>query len=245
MALNLPAFTICSAVPSLTETLCYLGLEEQLIGVTKFCIHPTNKLKNKKKIGGTKNLNINVINKLNPTYIIATKEENVKEQIEAINNTTTKLVFNIYDLKTTINAIQQLGKIFNIQPKANTLAAEIETRFKNSLPYKGSCIYLIWQKPFYTIGGDTFIHSMLRYAGFTNLTEKQKRYPAITIEQIKEWQPNFLFLSSEPYPFKENHIQQLQKQLQHTKVCLIDGEMTSWYGSRMLQAPDYFKKFLL
>ena len=104
--------------------------------------------------------------------------------------------------------------------------------------------YLIWRNPWMTIGGDTFIHDMLSRCGFQNIFGDHNRYPEVTIDTLRNKNCQLLLLSSEPYPFKENHIAELQQELPDTKIMLVDGEMFSWYGSRLLKAPDYFSGLL-
>lgn len=234
---------IVSLVPSQTELLHYLGLENEVVGITKFCVHPTEWFRNKARIGGTKNVNFEAVKALQPDIIIANKEENVKEQIEALEAIAPVWVSDVNNLEEALAMIKAIGKITNTSLKAEKLIEEVVTRF-NQLQTpnpKPKTAYLIWRKPYMTVGGDTYINNMLQYAGFDNVFTNEKRYPAITIEQLVEAQCDLLFLSSEPYPFKQAHISELQEALPNTKILLVDGEMFSWYGSRLLEAADYFK----
>jgi ABC-type Fe3+-hydroxamate transport system substrate-binding protein len=108
--------------------------------------------------------------------------------------------------------------------------------------YQLQTCYLIWKDPFMTVGGDTFINDMMNHAGFKNVFEKQNRYPEITIEQLQTVNSQLLLLSSEPFPFKQKHIYELQPLLPNAKIILVDGEMFSWYGSRLVKAPAYFQQ---
>lgn len=87
-------------------------------------------------------------------------------------------------------------------------------------------------------GNDTFIHHMLMQAGWNNLIESP-RYPEVSIQELKRLKPDVLLLSSEPYPFKAKDVAELSQILPQTRVMLVDGELFSWYGSRLLQTPDY------
>ncbi|MDI9363958.1 MAG: helical backbone metal receptor [Flavobacterium sp.] len=238
-----PPKRIVSLVPSQTELLHYLGLKQAVVGITKFCVHPTEWFKTKPKIGGTKNVNIDAVKALQPDIIIANKEENVKEQIEALEAIAPVWVSDINNLEDALAMIEAVGKITNTTPKTEKLIEEVVTRF-NQLKtpnHKLKTCYLIWRKPYMTVGGDTYINNMLQYAGFENVFANEKRYPTIIIEQLTKANCNLLFLSSEPYPFKQTHILELQAAMPNTKILLVDGEMFSWYGSRLLEAATYFK----
>lgn len=234
---------IVSLVPSQTELLHYLGLEDEVVGITKFCVHPNEWFKSKNRIGGTKNVNIEVVKALQPDIIIANKEENVKEQIEALEAIVPVWVSDVNHLQDALAMIEAIGLLTATNEKAQKLIEEINNCF-NQLKtpnHKLKTCYLIWRKPYMTVGGDTYINNMLQYAGFENVFANEKRYPAITIEQLGEAKCDLLFLSSEPYPFKQAHIEELQAAMPNTKILLVDGEMFSWYGSRLLEAATYFK----
>lgn len=238
---------IVCLVPSITELLYFLGLDNQVVGITKFCVHPQVWYKNKTKIGGTKNIQLEKIRQLNPTLIIANKEENVQEQIEAVGSFTHVWLTDVSTMKDALTMIETLGIITNTLPKAKLLVKEINSNFKIlSLPpfnaTNNKCAYLIWQNPYMTIGGDTYIHNILTLAGFENIFKGKKRYPTTTIAELKAVSPNYLFLSSEPFPFKQKHLQALAKELPNIKIILVNGEMFSWYGSRLLETPKYINE---
>lgn len=232
---------IISLVPSITETLFDLGLPEaEIIGRTKFCIHPENRVKNIAVIGGTKNLNIEKIKALKPHLIVANKEENTKEDVEELQKYFKVLVTNISTLEDNYYLLKNLGNILNRQETAQKFNIKIYEVFQNfsDLPKK-KCAYLIWQNPYMTVGSDTFIHDILDKVGFENIFKHHKRYPEITVEELKA--AEFIFLSTEPFPFKQKHVEQLQKQLPDSKVLLVDGEAFSWYGTRLAKCENYFK----
>ena len=136
-----------------------------------------------------------------------------------------------------------LGKITGKQTQAEDLVNRIKTNFSELQINKSrrNACYLIWKDPYMTVGGDTFIHDMMVRAGFNlNFPQKEKRYPVITIEDLLTANCKLLLLSSEPYPFKQKHIDQLKKELPGATILLVDGEMFSWYGSRLLHAAEYF-----
>jgi ABC-type Fe3+-hydroxamate transport system substrate-binding protein len=235
---------IISLVPSQTELLFDLGLADRVIGITKFCVHPDEWFRNKTRVGGTKLLKMDVIQRLQPDLIIANKEENVKEQIEELEKIFPVWISDINNLADASEMIEQIGIITNKEQPANNILLQTKKGFAK-LPTQDSklrTVYLIWQNPYMTIGGDTFIHSMLEAAGFNNLFKNKTRYPEITITELQTMNCELLLLSSEPYPFKQKHIDELQTQLPNTRILLVEGEMFSWYGSRLLQAPSYFNE---
>jgi len=242
--LSLTPLRIISLVPSQTELLFDLGLDEQVVGITKFCIHPANWFKTKTRVGGTKDINIVAIKKLNPTLIIANKEENVKEQIEELAKYYPVCLTDVNNLQEALQMIEDIGVLTKTQKKANYLTQKIKNNFEQLAITKSSLntCYLIWQNPYMTVGGDTFINDMLQRSGFNNIFANQQRYPEISISQLLIPNYKLLLLSSEPYPFKQIHIDELQLQLPQTKILLVDGEMFSWYGSRLLKATEYFSQ---
>jgi ABC-type Fe3+-hydroxamate transport system substrate-binding protein len=233
---------IISLVPSQTELLFDLGLEKEIVGITKFCIHPADKVKDKAVIGGTKTLNLSRIQALHPDLIIANKEENSREQIEELQQ---RYRVHITDMATVPDAlamIREVGTLVGRTSEATKLAQQIESRLL--LPITPSCLsvaYLIWRKPYMAAANGTFIHAMLEVAGFRNAFADQTRYPEVTPDDLQKAQPYLLFLSSEPYPFTGKHIAELQAICPSAQVLLVDGEVFSWYGSRLLRASDYFR----
>lgn len=242
--LSLKPKRIVSLVPSQTELLHYLGLEEETIAITKFCVHPDHWFRNKIRVGGTKAIDIEKIISLQPDLIIANKEENVKEQIEALSAQAV-WVTDVNDLSDALKMIRDIGVLTSTSPAAEKLIKAIQNGFidlqNDAEPIPVA--YLIWKDPYMTIGGDTFIHDMLEKAGMKNVFGSKKRYPEITIPQLRASGCKLLLLSSEPYPFAEKHIEELSHQLPEVKIRLADGEMFSWYGNRLIEAAAYFKTF--
>ena len=233
---------IVSVVPSQTELLFDLGLNEEVAGITKFCVHPQHWFRTKPKIGGTKQLHLNKIRQLEPNLIIANKEENNREQIEELVKEFPVWITDVNNLDGALWMIEAIGKITNRHQHANEILAQIRMNFAQlHIPnIKPRTCYLIWKDPYMTIGGDTFINDMLKCVGLTNIFENQNRYPAVTIQELKAADCELLLLSSEPFPFRQKHLKELQTFLPDTKIVLTDGEMFSWYGSRLIKAPAYF-----
>ncbi len=237
---------IISLVPSQTELLAFLGLQNETVGITKFCVHPFEWQMQKEKIGGTKNLNISKIKSLQPDFIIANKEENVKEQVEELAGEFPVWVTDVNDFAGALQMINDIGEFTKRQDKVEELIVEITNGFSKIQKQKKplQTAYLIWKDPWMVAGGDTFIHDMLRCCGLQNIFSHTNRYFQITINDLQTLKCEVLFLSSEPYPFKQVHLDELQVHLPNTKIILVDGEMFSWYGSRLLLAPAYFNQLL-
>ena len=235
---------IISLVPSQTELLFDLGLDEEVIGITKFCVHPNKWFKNKTRIGGTKNIDIEKIASLKPDLVIANKEENIKEQIEALKAIAPVWVSDVNNLMDALEMIEMVGLLVNKKQNADLFAEQIRSSFNTleTISNKPKTCYLIWREPFMTVGGDTYINNLMQHAGFDNVFAYAKRYPSITIKDMVDSKCELVLLSSEPYPFKEKHLLELRAQLPNAKLLLVDGGMFSWYGSRLLKVPAYFKK---
>jgi len=242
ITISSPPRRVVSLVPSQTELLVDLGLEERLVGVTKFCIHPSHLRKSKVIVGGTKNYRFEQIVQLKPDLIIGNKEENDQSGIETLAQKYPVWLSDISSLEENNQMILELGKIFQASENAESIVEEINSSFEKPMERKGSAVYLIWNKPLMAAGQSTFIDSMLRIAGFTNGTQGY-RYPELTEKELKSISPNHLLLSSEPFPFKRKHIDYFQSFLPNTNIKLVDGEMFSWYGSRLLKSADYFRSF--
>ncbi|MBV6485502.1 MAG: Vitamin B12-binding protein [Flavobacteriales bacterium] len=233
---------IISVVPSQTELLFDLGLENEVVGITKFCIHPNSWFKNKTRIGGTKTLNINKIKQLKPDLIIANKEENTKQQIEELQQLFPVWTSNIRNLSESLEMIKQIGLITKTNVKAEEIIAKIEQDFKLLTSIKKqskSTLYFIWREPYMSVGSSTFIHDVMERAGFVNALETSENYPVLTSEQIKTINPQLILLSSEPYPFKEKHIKEFKMLSKNAQILLVDGELFSWYGSRLTKTVHY------
>ena len=232
---------IVSLVPSQTEFLFDIGLEDQVVGITKFCIHPSHWLKTKTIVGGTKNVDIEKVRSLKPDLIIGNKEENTKEDIEALREMSPVWMSDIFNLEDALEMMNSIGGMVGKHEVTQELVDNIKGQFDSFKPdnLKLSALYLIWRKPYIGVAKDTFIDDMLKRCGFKNILADQTRYPVL--ENLSELNPDVLFLSSEPYPFKEKHIQELHEIFPNAKIILVDGEIFSWYGSRLSESVDYFK----
>lgn len=237
-----PPRKIVSLVPSITELLYDLSLESETIAITKFCIHPEKWFRSKTRIGGTKNIHIEKILSLQPDLVLANKEENVREQIEAVAEHVPVWLTDVNTVEEAVQMITDIGALTHKTDKAQQLIQQILK--ESSAPLIETpipVIYLIWQNPFMTVGGDTFIHSMLKHGGFENQYGNALRYPEISEKEIRERAATHILLSSEPYPFNEKHVAMFKHQFPEKTFVLADGTYFSWYGSRMTDAFSYMR----
>ena len=240
---------IVSLVPSQTELLFDLGLGNRVVGITKFCIHPNEWFRSKIRVGGTKNVNFDTIKQLAPDLIIGNKEENDRKSIEQLMQQYTVWMSDIKSLADAKAMISAIGNLTQTADNADSIISEIDEGFEGLIPLKParSVLYLIWRGPYMAAGAGTFIYHILESCGFYApgpLSDIDIRYPELSEEQIFKLNPEFVFLSSEPYPFKDKHIQELQELLPHAKIMLVVGEMFSWFGSRLIHTGPYLKGLL-
>lgn len=235
---------IVSLVPSQTELLFDLGLDAEVVGLTKFCIHPTDKVWGKTVVGGTKTLHLDRIHALRPDLIVANKEENTREQVEELQRHYPVHVTDVVTLPDALAMIREVGALVGRGPGAEDMAQRITDNLSSfSSPSSSplSVAYFIWRKPYMVAAGGTFIDAMLGAAGFCNAFAGLDRYPEITLDVLQVARPDLIFLSSEPYPFSEKHVAKFQAVCPPARVLIVDGELFSWYGSRLLRAADYFR----
>jgi ABC-type Fe3+-hydroxamate transport system substrate-binding protein len=244
ITINYPPARIVSLVPSQTELLFELGLSEEIAGITKFCIHPAAQFKKKTKVGGTKKLNLELIRSLQPDLIIGNKEENTREDIEALSKEFPVWMSDVTSLEDALVAITQIAALVDRQPEAAYLNHLIEAGFRDlqtlalQLGIDKTVAYIIWKDPYMAAGRNTFISDMLNRTGLNNVV-RENRYPELSLNELQDLQPQLVFLSSEPYPFAEKHIAEIQTVLPAAKIMLVDGEIFSWHGSRLVKAVQY------
>lgn len=239
---------IISTVPSITELLCDLNLEDQLIGVTKFCEYPLHIKKTKPIIGGTKKLKLDLIDELQPDLIIANKEENTQEEILQLAEKFPVYLTDIKTLEDNNQMILNLGKLCfknsearNIVDKINYAQKDFQSFIKDYPIVKVA--YFIWARPWMAAGNNTFINHMLEINGFENMYANHERYPQIMIKKFRmEGDAKVVLLPNEPYPFKDEDAFELGRFTHHAKTLFVDGTYFSWYGSRITKAFSYFKQ---
>ncbi len=230
-----------SLVPSITELLVDLGVE--LIGRTKFCIHPASIKETVPQIGGTKNPRIEDILGLDPEIIIANKEENRKEDVEALARKVPVFTTDVRNLQDNIRLIDSMAQIFGKEKEAEILKSELLDLLdlESSQPSVPS-LYMIWKEPWMAAGGDSFIDDVMQKIGLQNVLQESIRYPSLKESEIQELNPSLVLLSSEPYPFGEKNIEEIRDLLPQAKVILVDGEAFSWYGSRIIKKAPYLSQ---
>jgi iron complex transport system substrate-binding protein len=242
---------IISLVPSQTELLYDLGLEDRIVGITKFCVHPYHFKSTKKIVGGTKKVHYDRIRLLEPDIIICNKEENTQEIVEVLREICPVWVTNIATIEDNFQMITDFGQIFNQSPDASGEAQNLIDKlafalsdFKNfikDIPVK-KVAYFIWKNPYMVAGSGTFIDELLKLNHFQNHFASKERYPEIELDKMEEKGVlDLVLLSSEPFPFKAEDGYEIAKCTEKAKAILVDGEMFSWHGSRLLKAFDYFK----
>lgn len=239
---------IISLVPSQTELLYDFGLSEEVVGITRFCIHPEEWFRSKPRIGGTKQFHFDKIANLRPDLIIGNKEENEEDQIRELQENYPVWMSDIHNLDEACIMIRELGRLTSKEEKAKAIVDQIQAGFEKwksstgNLPVR-TAAYLIWRNPYMAAGQNTFIDSMLKTIRLQNVMTSA-RYPETTLQELTSLAPEVILLSSEPYPFAEKHIAEIQIAVPAAKIILVDGEMFSWYGSRLLHAPAYFETLM-
>lgn len=236
---------IVSIVPSQTELLFDLDLADEVVGITKFCVHPKIWFRTKARVGGTKNVDISRVKALMPDLILANKEENTLEDVDALRRICPVWTSDIKDINGAMETIMGVGALVNKRVQAEALAGEILSGLAGIKKQQRRVAYLIWKKPYMVAGGDTFIHAMLEACGWENAFGNLLRYPVVDVSDLAAAKVELVLLSSEPYPFRMNDIQELKEVLLDAEIRLVDGEMFSWYGSRMRHFSGYVSESFL
>lgn len=236
---------IISLVPSQSELLWDLGLKNELIGITKFCIHPQEMFESVERVGGTKQLNLEKIRTLKPDLIIGNKEENDKTQIEELRKEFNVWMSDIYTIDDALKMIESIGELTGTSMNAKNISDQIQENFsnvKNTTHQNKKVVYLMWYNPIMAAASNTFIDSMIQSANMINCFGEKERYPVTSMDEIKSLNPDFVLLSTEPFPFADKHIKEFESLVGNGKVKMVDGEMFSWYGSRLLKVPAYLNR---
>ncbi len=245
IALETPPRRIVSLVPSQTELLAYLGLDETVVGITRFCERPDHWRSEKTIVGGTKQVDVDTVQSLNPDLVLANHEENTAEDVAALDEIAPVFVTEVKTVTEALEMIRTVGLLTDTSAQTSTLAGTIISRFE-SLPEFPPlrAVYLIWREPFMTVGGDTFIHDVMAWGGLENVYEDQTRYPEVSLNALAEKNLDVVLCSSEPFPFheKDKFTADLEEALPDTPVEIVDGQPFSWYGPRLLETPSYVQE---
>ena len=246
LRLEAPPRRIVSLVPSWTETLFSLGLGNEVVGITKYCVEPADAVASVPKIGGTKNPDLRAIEKLEPDFVIANAEENRREDVEKLREKGVP-VFTTYPktIPGAVESILKLGKALGKEGDADVMAREIVRNVSAieagvgvwaKLPFRVFCP--IWKNPWMAFNADTYAHDVLRMLGFNNIyASAGERYPMTTLEEAIDRKPDIVLLPDEPYEFKERDIEDLKKSLPSAlarRVMIVSGRDLHWYGAHMV-----------
>lgn len=247
LTFNFPPQRIISFAPAITDTLYSLGLTQQIVGRTRFCVHPKGQVEQAINIGGTKDMKLERIHSLDPDLIIMEKEENTLEMVQQLEKQFPVYVFEIQNVSDAFKMVADLGELTSRQQQAAHLHEKITTAFKEIPTLDGTkrVAYIIWKNPYMVVGKNTYIQSLLKTLGFTNpFIEFEGRYPTVTETDIIHANLDYVFLATEPYPFRQKHIAEFKEITPKSEPVIVDGEMF-WYGVKMLDAANYFNNKLL
>ncbi|MCX7551943.1 ABC transporter substrate-binding protein [Xanthomarina sp. F2636L] len=241
---------IVSLVPSQTELLYDLGLESSIVGITKFCVHPHHLLSNITVVGGTKQVHFDKIKALSPDVILCNKEENTQDMIAELEKIAPVHLSDIYHVEDCLELISMYGFMFSVENKAEGIISIIKKEqqkfqdFIKDFP-KLKTAYFIWKNPWMVAANNNFIDALLTVGKFDNYFGNLDRYPEVDLENDLGDDVEVIMLSTEPFPFKEAHVETMKKKFPKAKVLLVDGELFSWYGSRLAKSFQYFKSLRL
>ncbi|UTW60617.1 ABC transporter substrate-binding protein [bacterium SCSIO 12741] len=236
---------IVSLVPSITEYLFWLGLGAHVVGVTRFCTHPSSCRKEKAVVGGTKDPDIDKIRELAPDLILANKEENLREHVEELAQEFSVWVSDVYTLEDSFELFREIGKMTGTMEQATTLVKTVRNNFDNldKITSPKRAAYFIWKEPWMVCGSENFISFLIERAGFTNIYGTSKeRYPMVTLDEVKLLQPEVIMLSTEPYPFGSRNLREMEEEFPEAKVIQVDGRLFSWYGSALMETTAHIRE---
>jgi ABC-type Fe3+-hydroxamate transport system substrate-binding protein len=254
---------IVCLVPSITELLCDLGLAEQLVGRTGFCIHPWEVVREIPKVGGTKDVLMDRVRELEPTHVVVNVDENLKEDAETLAELVPHVVVtHPQEPRDNLDLYRQMGREFDREREADALCERFEEAYARAVGGglgsdagpEQSVLYLIWRDPWMTVAPDTYIAQTLALFGWrapegvVDLGSPEgdqglppPRYPEVDLADFAA--VDRVLLSSEPFHFKAHHVAEVEELVPGAEVSLIDGEMTSWYGSRAIAGLDYLAEY--
>jgi len=246
IVIDRPPQRIVSLVPSQTELLADLGLGETVVGITRFCERPEDWRDKKTIVGGTKQVDAEIVRDLDPDLILANHEENTAEDVATLEELAPVFVTEVKTVPEACEMIRTVGTLTGTSDQTSTLVGKIISRFK-ALPEVEPlrAVYFIWREPYMTIGGDTFIHDVMQRAGFENAFGDHTRYPEVQLADLADLDLDVVLCATEPFPFhqKEAFTADIEAALPDTPVEIVDGQAFSWYGSRLLEAPAYLQEF--
>ncbi len=240
LTLPRPPRRLVSLVPSQTELLADLGLDDAVVGLTRFCVHPAGWKQRKAIVGGTKQVDRERLAALRPDLVLANLEENTREMVEDLEALAPVFVTDVRTVPEALAMIRTIGCLTDCAAAAEALATAIDAAFAGLPSFRPlRTAYLIWQRPWMTVGRDTFVHDVMERAGLVNVFSGRTRYPTIRLEELAAARPEVVLLASEPFPFRREDAVVMRAHLPAAHVALADGELFSWYGSRLRRTPPY------
>jgi ABC-type Fe3+-hydroxamate transport system substrate-binding protein len=242
-----PEPRIVSLVPSITELLCDLDLADRLVGRTGFCIHPWETVKKVPKVGGTKDVLMDRVRELEPTHVVVNVDENLKEDAETLAEFVPNVVVTHPQApRDNLDLYRQMGREFDRERQAEQLCGRFEEAYERAASAAAGrepqrVLYLIWRDPWMTVSPETYISQTLALFNWHTVAgDTDERYPQT---ELAGQTVDRVLLSSEPFHFKERHVEEVAELVPGAQVSLIDGEMTSWYGSRAIAGLEYLTEF--
>lgn len=247
---------IVSLVPSLTETVGETALRDSLNGVTQFCSHPKGLHRTAAVIGGTKDPDLEAIAALKPSHVLVNDEENKPEHIEWLARRFPTLVTSPTSLTDVPAMLADMAHFLASQDQQappqllqwrEQLSRQLEQleqlkarQEEAAEAQRRSFLYFIWREPYMVAGPGSYISSSIELAGLRNHHRgREPRYPELAEAELAKLRNNSsveLWLSSEPYPFRNRDIERLRPIVgDDITIRKVDGRLHSWYGYSSLQ----------
>lgn len=236
---------IVCLVPSITKTLCDLGLKTSISGITNFCVDPPGLYKTAKRIGGTKDPDLADITSIDPTHVIVNEEENRKSDIDFIRKNFNTLTTFPKSPEDVPHLLEMLGNFLSVEEEANRYSNEIVAKLQQLKSGRGLAdqlgkrfLYLIWRDPWMAVSRDTYISAFLELMGLENCVSTTERYPVLDLAGYVFPSVDTILLASEPWPFRRRDAAIIREKLgpKCPKLYWIDGKAMSWYGTETLSA---------
>ena len=232
---------IVSLVPSLTEALFAFGVGKKVVGRTRYCTQPPRCVGSVEKVGGTKKVDIGHVLSLEPDLVVAVKEENARESVEALRAAGVPVFLGAPE--TVVGALTMLKELAGLvgAPRANEVIGPIERVYegmRRRRPARRLRLFVpIWKGPYMGVGSDTYVHDVVEVSGGENVCGGETRYPVVSAQEIEDFQPEVILLPDEPYPFSAEDLAEFYAldipAAREDRIYLVDGKLLTWYGPRM------------
>jgi len=246
-----PDARIACFVPSITELAVDLGLAAQLVARTQYCIHPAEIVNGIPAIGGTKKVSLPKLKALKPTHAILNIDENTREMDAALRGFVPNVIVTHPNAPNDVPAlIRLIGGIFDRVEAAEKMCGAFDTAHDKlraeaaAYPARWVC-YFCWEDPWMTVSRDTYIAQSLALINWQTVGHRDDtRYPEVAIDDALIRDTDLFLFSSEPYAFTAEHAHDFAAthDIDPTRCLMVDGEYTSWYGSRAIAAMAYLSE---